>query len=341
MNDTARLDYRSSHTEQSRTLSNTKQLTLTDKIRFINKDKNLSKGTKNLGIEIVIATNWRGYCWHSIEAFCKLTASSESQVHSYLRDLQENGYVNVVSRPGKTNRYYLGKKFLSNSSDIRDLGVLDSAPKIKTKNKENVIEKPNVILNFPQEETNSVAHSDYDNKTPFVETKSSPTLAVDNKIIITPVETKPNISTGDRDIVPEAEPTQKHSTVIDMRLVSEILAVTGDKKSLGCFIKIVKDVPRNLIYAAISSLRIAIGEGIVSKPGAYFVQTIKNYCPDLFTSQKPCDVSLSTPNRCDNIRSNISEMRSDPQPIINWEDNLAQIRALKSNLKAKTGYVYQ
>ena len=326
MNDTATLNYNSSHTASS-----TPQFNLANIIRNIISDRTLSKGASDILIQLTLMSGRKGYCWPAIDTIVSLVRPRRTQVKLYLKELAEKGRIKIINRTGRSSEYQL----LDILPEKKEPGRF-SAYRKEYLRKENVIEKPNVILNFPQEETNPLPHSEGANTGRFVGKKSSPKQATDNnKIIIKPVDIKPNISTGDSKILPEAEPTQKHSAVIAMRLVSEILAVTGDKKSLGCFIKIVKDVPRNLIYAAISSLRIAIGEGIVSKPGAYFVQTIKNYNPDLFTSQKSCDVSLATPNRCDNIRLNISGMRSDPQPIINWEDNLAQIRALNSKLTSK------
>jgi hypothetical protein len=63
----------------------------------------------------------------------------------------------------------------------------------------------------------------------------------------------------------------------------EIEQLTGDRKSRGCWIKIVKHIPENTIYAGLSSLRIAMSEGIIKNPGSYMVGTIKNCYPDLFS----------------------------------------------------------
>lgn len=80
-----------------------------------------------------------------------------------------------------------------------------------------------------------------------------------------------------------------------MTLVQEILQITNDKKSLNCFIKIIKNVPKNIVFTALSSLKIAMQEDYILRPGAYFIQVVKNYCPDLF-NPKTCSESPLTKN---------------------------------------------
>ena len=77
----------------------------------------------------------------------------------------------------------------------------------------------------------------------------------------------------------------------------EIEQLTGDRKSRGCWIKIVKHIPENTIYAGLSSLRIAMSEGIIKNPGSYVVGTIKNCYPDLFSSKKYHQRSLTQPEQ--------------------------------------------
>jgi hypothetical protein len=84
------------------------------------------------------------------------------------------------------------------------------------------------------------------------------------------------------------------SKPFDMNLVLQIEQVTGDKVGRGCFIKIVRETSPDIVHAALSSLKVAMSEGIVVKPAAYFVQTIKNYCPDVFSSPKTASESLLT-----------------------------------------------
>lgn len=237
-------------------------LTLTDKIRLINRDSNLSKGSKLLSIEIIIASNWRGYCWHSISAFTEMISASETQVHSYLKELEAKDFIKIVRRPGTTNRYYLGPIFISaDHPENPDRGVRNSEPKIKTKYKTNV---KNVIFESSQTEEN-------DSPAPTTTTDTQ-----DNRI--------------------DLKPHKPASKPFKMGLVKDILDLTNDKKSTGCYIKIVRTVPEPIIHTALSSLKIALTEGIVSNRGAYFVQTIKNHCPEVFSEPKTSPVAVSTSN---------------------------------------------
>ena len=108
-------------------------MTLTEKIRLVNSDKSLSKGAKLLSIEIIIASNFRGYCWHSVATLGQMISASESQVHRYIREAQEVGWIEVKRRPKKTSLYSLGEKFGPLES-----GVSDTAPKIEIKKNKTV-----------------------------------------------------------------------------------------------------------------------------------------------------------------------------------------------------------
>ena len=93
-------------------------------------------------------------------------------------------------------------------------------------------------------------------------------------------KTKTNGTVISEDV--KERPKEISSNVSNMALIQEIESVTGDRKSRGCFISIVRQVPEDIVYMALTSLKIAMGEGIVSKPGAYFVGTVKKQCPNIF-----------------------------------------------------------
>jgi hypothetical protein len=101
-----------------------------------------------------------------------------------------------------------------------------------------------------------------------------------------------------------------------MDLVMEIEQLTGDRKSRRCWIKIVKTVPENTIYAGLSSLRIAMNEGIVGNSGSYLVGTIKNYYPDLFSSKKYYQRSSNQLERVVVHQKPVKEQFCKPEDII-------------------------
>jgi hypothetical protein len=141
-----------------------------------------------------------------------------------------------------------------------------------------------------------------------VEDKSFPTNSNPQKIIsstTTHHQSKPNMICNSIP-VPDPEPPKhpcpipekisnknKENSTFNMDLVMEIEQLTGDRKSRGCWVKIVKSVSESTIYAGLSSLKIAMNEGIVGNSGSYLVGTIKNYYPDLFSSKKCHQRSLN------------------------------------------------
>jgi hypothetical protein len=74
--------------------------------------------------------------------------------------------------------------------------------------------------------------------------------------------------------------------VVDMTLLNEILSLTGDHKSRACWIACVNRLPEEEIRVAMSNLRLAMGEQIVSKPGGYMLRVIQNRNPDFQVSRK-------------------------------------------------------
>lgn len=272
--------------------------TLTEKIRFINRDKNLSKGAKLLAIEIIIASNWRGYCWHSIEAFCEMISAGESQVHLYLKELRNSGYVVIISRNGRTNKYFLGEKFHHKPPKTEPAGgVRNSGPKRKILNteQENVPEEN--VIPFSSQGNNPTSSNDVHHP-PDSTNLSNPILnpsSIQTPELIKPApsDLNPHPSLKPRRQFPlilEKNPNQTtKNNIFNLELVQEIEKITGDRKSRACWIKIVKLVSPNLIYVALSSLKTAITEGIVANPGAYFVGIVKNLT-DIFSSEKKCSV---------------------------------------------------
>jgi hypothetical protein len=258
MNETAKQYYNKDNPPQSTSIISL--------VKDILKDSDLSVHASNILAQLVLASGYSGFCWMLIDTISKNSRLGRTQTKLYLKELETKKRIKVHPRPGRSSKFQVlditnQLSVVSRSTDYRK----------EYKIKENVTERPNVILTFPDKENHPVTHS---------ETETPPTLANRNKIIIKKPIPPSNIE------VPK--PIKPYSNVVDINLLKEILEITGDKKSTACFIKIVKNVPKNVVYAAISSLKIGLSEGIVSKPGAYFVSTIKNYCPDVFTGQKTC-----------------------------------------------------
>jgi len=254
-------------------------------------DRTLSRGASDVLAELVRLSGIKGYCYPSIQYLSVTINKGRTQVKVYLKELVTKKRLRIVSYIGRVSAYQLLDILSKKGGPGRFF-----AHRKEYKNKENVTEKTNVILNFPDKDNHPIVHSKVEATKQAVE-EPSPTLAADNNINIT----TPANNTGpaiQKPILHQQQKTTKTpSNVIDMSLVQEILQVTNDKKSLNCFIKIVKSVHKNIIYTAISSLKIAMDESYISRPGAYFVKTIKNYYPDVFTSPKICSERPLTKNK--------------------------------------------
>ena len=276
MNETAKQYYNKDNPPQSTSIISL--------VKDILKDSDLSVHASNILAQLVLASGYSGFCWMLIDTISKNSRLGRTQTKLYLKELETKKRIKVHHRPGRSSRF----EVLDITNQFNE--VSRSTDHIKEiKNKENVTAKANVVLNFPDKETNPAAHSESESTEQIIETKPPSALATDNKIIIIkkPIQPPNTEST---------KPTKKPSTAFDMTLVQQILEITNDRKSLNCFIKIVKNVPTNIIYAALSSLKVAMQEDYVLRPGAYFIQVVKNYCPDIFNTQKTCHDSPVTKN---------------------------------------------
>jgi hypothetical protein len=280
-------------------------------------DRTLSRGASDVLAALVRLSGIKGYCYPSIQYLSVTINKGRTQVKVYLKELVTKKRLRIVSYVGRVSAYQLLDMLSKKGGPGRFF-----AHRKEYKNKENVTEKPNVILTFPAQ-NNPVAHSAREQ---VVGTKTAPTLAVDNNIITA------SIPPSDSNAVTTAPKTNSPSTVFDMSLVKEILDITGDKKSLGCFIKIVKRSPPNIICAALSSLKIAMSECYISKPGAYFVQVVKNYYPDIFNAPQ------TLPERPSTSYERITAPVKEVSTPIDWQINMEGIKRLQSMLVSTRRY---
>lgn len=119
-----------------------------------------------------------------------------------------------------------------------------------------------------------------------------------------------------------------------MDVVREILDLTKDTKSIGCWIKFVRSAPLPIVYAAIASLKSALDEGIVQHPGRYMVGVIKNIFPELFSTQSH---ALRQPQEKIDVSIYSSKPYSeDSNPVdIDWSLNNSSLKNIQAILKGK------
>ena len=305
MNDTATC-YNNSPTYNQSTVP----FNLANYVSNIISDPTLSKNASTTLVQLTLSAGRKGYCELLIYSISVKVKSSRTQTKIYLKELQDKKRIKIIYRTGRSSIYQLLDILPEKEGPSRFSDYIKEIKKRKNQRSERT--KSNVIFNFPEK------------------TNPPSTLATDNKIIIKnsiqPHDTEPTKPI----LHQQQKPIKTTSNVVNMTLVQEILQVTNDKKSLNCFIKIVKNCPENVIFAAISSLKIALSEGIVSKPGAYFVQTIKNYCPDLFTVK--LKQPMSQPKLEKNVSFPINIADSEPKIQPDWEINLALLKNIQQIL---------
>jgi hypothetical protein len=304
MNETAKQYYNKDNHPQSTSIISL--------VKDILKDSDLSIHASNILAQLALASGYKGYCWMLIDTISKNSRLGRTQTKLYLKELVIKKRIKIHHRPGRSSRF----EVLDITKESNEVSRTTDHRK-EYKNKENVTEKANVIFNFP-EKTKPAAHSESESTEQIIETEPPSTPAADNKIIIIKNSIQPSNTEPTRPILHQStKPIKTYSNVVNMTLVQEILEITNDRKSLNCFIKIVKNCPESIVYAAISSLKSSIEENYILRPGAYFVSTIKSYCPDLFTGQKTAPVTLPTKNN-----SSVVPLGTSKKQCFEPEDNV-------------------
>jgi hypothetical protein len=266
----------------------------------------VSKAAQILLSELLSWSGERGFCWWGVSTIARDLNWSNATVWRKAKELKKSGLLEVIPRPGRSN-YWVPlpgpSKMKRLQNELTPIAI-PRGPMEKKKEKEEercTIEKGGTsttqIHPFQQVSNENVIDFESIEEKSFL-TNSNPQKIISSttthhqlkpnmmrKSVSVPapeIETPKNLS-----LISEKIPNKnKENCTFNMDLVLEIEQLTGDRKSRGCWIKIVKTVPENTIYAGLSSLRIAMNEGIIKNPGSYLVGTIKSYYPDLFSSKK-------------------------------------------------------
>ena len=296
----------------------------------------VSKAAQILLSELLSWSGERGYCWWGVSTIAKDLNWSNATVWRKATELKKSGLLEVIPRPGRSN-YWVPlpgpSKMKRLKNELTPIAI-PRAPFLK----ENEKEKERCTIKKDCAGTNQTPPSPKDRNVNVIDFESAEeelflTKSDPQKIISSTTtyhQLKPNMMRKSVR-VPAPEPPEhpcpisekisnkiNENCIINMDLVLEIEQLTGDRKSRGCWIKIVKTVPENTIYAGLSSLRIAMNEGIVGNSGSYLVGTIKNYYPDLFSSKKYHQRSLTQPEQVvvhqRQVRENFSKLEDTIVP---------------------------
>jgi len=294
----------------------------------------VSKAAQILLSELLSWSGEKGYCWWGVSTIAQDLNWSNATVWRKATELKKSGLLEVIPRPGRSNYWVplpgpLKMKRLKN--ELTPLAIPRVLLEKKKEKKEErcTVEKECADTNQAPSSTRdqNVNVIDFES----VEEKSFPTKSNPQKIISSTTtyhQLKSNMMRKSVPVpapeppehscpIPERSPNKiNENCTFNMDLVLEIEQLTGDRKSRGCWIKIVKSVPENTIYAGLSSLRIAMNEGIVGNSGSYLVGTFKNYYPDLFSSKKNHQRSLNQFERVVVHQKPVRDEFSKPEDII-------------------------
>jgi len=271
----------------------------------------VSKAAQILLSELLSWSGERGFCWWGVSTIAQDLNWSNATVWRKAKELKKSGLLEVIPRPGRSNYWVplpgpLKMKRLKNELTPIAIPRVLLEKKKEKKEERCTVEKECADTNQAPSSTRgqNVNVIDFES----TEEESFLTNSDPQKIISSAAtyhQLKPNMMRKSIP-VPAPEPPEhpcpisekisnknKENSTFNMDLVMEIEQLTGDRKSRRCWIKIVKTVPENTIYTGLSSLRIAMNEGIIKNPGSYLVGTIKSYYPDLFSSKKYHQRSLT------------------------------------------------
>lgn len=109
-------------------------------------------------------------------------------------------------------------------------------------------------------------------------------------------------------------------------IVREIESIMNSTKDRRCWEKVVRTCSIDTIHRAISSLKIAMNEISLMKPGAYLVSVLKAEHPGLFGGVVKHPAKPIAP-----IGAN-GKSNTDTPPQIDWETNMAGVRAIMAKL---------
>lgn len=302
---TAKEHLNTSYTNQSRT-----------PFYSLNILSNVSSSSQLLYIKLRNLAGCSGYISKSVRELKYLTGKCDRQTRRLIHELESHGLIEIWKHEGFENEIIITDVYFGRTLDkkIRTF-------KSKTY-KELTVSKPKSDVIFLQTEEAPCSIPGGDPLEPTVSTNvtvSSPAPVIEPK--------KAQQTISKLDTVSQRPPVR-------MDLVAEILTLTGDKKSIGFWIKFVRSAPLPIVYCAIASLKASLVECQICHRGKYFVGIIRRIFPEMFQEKRP----LRQPQ--DKIDVSISpwkpHIETEPPVDINWDlnkNNIQQIRAMLSERK--------
>ena len=276
-------------------------------INEIYSDRSISRGAAHVLIRLVTASGYHGYCYPSVATLCQWTGYKQTQLRHYLRQLVQLGHIRIIHIPGRSNEYQLTRIIPKSSRPLRY-----SAPIKRFIKRKRITDQENVIsLHRPEQPQTP------DPGPPQTE-HTAPAL----------VQTDHHQAQEQNQVDDSHLETQTSKPPVNHYLLSQIMQLTGDKKSFPFWFKVVKRVDEQTIYSALSSLRIANDCNQVQHRGRYLVGILKQLAPELFQEQTQTRPHVQA----------IGPDQEETTPTVerNQQLNMEQIRNIRALLNSKT-----
>ncbi len=211
------------------------------------------------------------YCWPSIPTQAKYLGRSEDSICRYHKELEALGLLHV-DRDGPRN-YYYPRSVPGHSRVTRT----DTTP--PTRN--------GAGLTIKQEPIKHVQNVPHPLPAPphITDTRTLRPPENDNvQNVVSPYQTQDSAPEPLLGPAPSGNKTPippRPRKIFNVHLLTEILELTGDLKSKGCWISVINQVPEDQIRYALGCLRLTLNDGTpVERPGAYLLAII--------TANNPC-----------------------------------------------------
>jgi hypothetical protein len=255
------------------------------------RDERLSHGASRLASFLVLAAGERGYVNYLLENIVRdMGKVSLSSVKRYAKELSRCGYVEGINRGHHSNCWVIpliAPQFAITMNDSRsqlngELLRRLGHPSYQL-NGEPCISSPVSYIQDSLQDSKDVNVRVPDPRPGEPATERS--VAGTENVTL-------NVSSashGEREEEKRSKPRKPAGKTYDRELLNEIEETTGDRKSRGAFIQILRDdrVRPEHVHMALSATRAKLMEESGVNGGAYFISEIKRLTGFTFTSERP------------------------------------------------------
>lgn len=324
-------------TQHDNSLS-TDSYNLCNLIRSILQDYDLSMGASRLLVFLVLSCGRKGYTYLLIDTIAQRIRTCRTSTKKYIYELERKNRIRVIRRPGRSSIFQIVGIF----EKSRDFGrACDRIKEYVFKNK--TVSKPEpaspkvFCLSSPEEKSQDLildSHAiGHDPDPGPVDLTLAKKTAPDPDVIASDSsKTTHHVSCGRAGSEPLPKPkTTRRRQVIRFDLVRQILELTRDHKSLGFWIKLVRNVDPETICYLLSSLRLAMASGQVEHRGRYLVGIVRRVCPWVFEIQSKKQALRASQQQMHGQMSS-KQAQSEPVQEPDFDLGLEQVRRIRELL---------